>query len=65
VAVQPGQLVGLPPDPIEILKTSVIILSAEVAVGVHISVCWLVHVDFDGSWPFSETISGQTLAALV
>jgi hypothetical protein len=34
-------------------------------VGVHISVCWLVHVDFDGSWPFSETISGQTLAALV
>jgi hypothetical protein len=65
VAVQPGQLVGLPPDPIEFLKTSVIILSAEVAVGVHISVCWLVHVDFDGSWPFSETISGQTLAALV
>lgn len=65
VAVQPGDLVGLPPDPITFLKTSVVILSAEVAVGVHISVCWLVHVDFDGSWPFSETVSGQTLAALV
>lgn len=65
VAVQPGDLVGLPPDPITFLKTSVVILSAEVAVGVHISVCWLVHVDFDGSWPFSETISGQTLVALV
>jgi hypothetical protein len=64
VAVQRGPIT-IPPDPIAFLKGSVVILSAEVAVGVHISVCWLVHVDFDGSWPFSETISGQTLAALV
>lgn len=68
VAVQPGPahlLTDIPPDPIEFLKETVVTLSAEVAVGIHISVCWLVHIDFDGSWPFSETISGKTLTALI
>ena len=48
-----------------VTKQTTVTLMAEVAVGIHISVCWLVHVDFDGSWPFSETISGKTLAALI
>ncbi len=68
VAVQPGPahlLTDIPPDPIEFLKETVVTLSAEVAVGIHISICWVVHVDFDGSWPFSETISGKTLTSLV
>jgi hypothetical protein len=68
VAVQPGPaglLTSIPPDPIEFLKETVVTLSAEVAVGIHISICWVVHVDFDGSWPFSETISGKTLTSLV
>jgi hypothetical protein len=30
-------------------------LYAGVLVGIHLSVCWLVSVDFDGSWGFSET----------
>ena len=32
-------------------------LYAGVSVGIHISVCWLVSVDFDGSWGFSETFN--------
>ena len=32
-------------------------LAAQVAVGIHISICWVVSVSFDGSWGFSETIS--------
>ena len=68
VKVSPGplhDLTDIPPDPIDYLKQTTVTLMAEVAVGIHLSVCWLVHVDFDGSWPFSETVSGKTLAALV
>ena len=63
----PGILLppNIPPDVIEFIKQTVVTLSAEVAVGIHLTVCWLVHVDFDGSWEVSETISGATLAALV
>ena len=32
-------------------------LSAQVSVGIHISICWVINVSFDGSWGFSETIS--------
>jgi hypothetical protein len=31
-------------------------LSAAVGVGIHLTVCWLVHVDFDGFWQFSKDI---------
>jgi hypothetical protein len=37
-----------PPDTVDFV--------ASVAVGVHISVCWLVHVDFDGYWQYAQTI---------
>ena len=50
VKVSPGPLSDLlevPPDPIDYLKQTTVTLIAEVAVGIHISVCWLVHVDFD------------------
>jgi hypothetical protein len=30
--------------------------TAAVAVGVHISIAWVVNVDFDGSWAFSQDI---------
>jgi hypothetical protein len=40
-------------------------VSADVAVGIHISVCWLVHVDADETWRFQETISpGDVLSVL-
>ena len=29
---------------------------ASVAVGIHISVCWVVSVNFEGSWQFSQAI---------
>jgi hypothetical protein len=32
-------------------------LAAQVSVGIHISICWVINVSFDGSWGFSETIS--------
>jgi hypothetical protein len=32
-------------------------LAAQVSVGIHISICWVISVSFDGSWGFSETIS--------
>ena len=39
---------AFPPDDID--------LSAAVAVGIHISICWVVNIDFDGSWQFSQEI---------
>ncbi len=32
-------------------------LAAQVSVGIHISICWVISISFDGSWGFSETIS--------
>jgi len=52
-------------DPIGFLKGTVVTLSAEVAVGIHITVGWFFHIDFDDSWPFSESISGATLTSLL
>jgi len=31
-------------------------LTAEVSVGIHISICWVIDIDFDGAWSFSESI---------
>jgi hypothetical protein len=31
--------------------------SASVAVGIHLTVAWVISVDFDGSWAFSKTIA--------
>ena len=32
-------------------------LSADVSVGIHISICWVISISFDGSWGFSESIA--------
>ncbi|MEA2155182.1 MAG: hypothetical protein QOE11_1322 [Solirubrobacteraceae bacterium] len=32
-------------------------ISAQVAVGIHISIAFVIHVSFDGSWAFAETVS--------
>jgi hypothetical protein len=39
---------AFPPNDIE--------LAAAVAVGIHISICWVVSIDFDGSWQFSQDV---------
>ena len=28
-----------------------------VAVGIHISICWIINIDFDGSWQFSQSVT--------
>ena len=34
---------------------------AQVAVGIHISICWVVSVDFDGTWQFSQSVHTPAL----
>jgi hypothetical protein len=34
-----------------------ITLVGSVAVGLHISVCWVISIDFEGSWQFSQTLT--------
>ena len=47
ITVTPEPL-AFPPDNIE--------LTAAVAVGIHISICWVINIDFDGSWQFSQEV---------
>jgi hypothetical protein len=30
--------------------------TADCSVGIHISICWVISIDFDGSWSFSQTV---------
>ena len=47
ITIEPQPL-AFPPHDID--------LTAAVAVGIHISICWVVNVDFDGSWQFSQDV---------
>jgi hypothetical protein len=38
-----------------------ITLLAAVSVGIHISICWVVSVSWDGSWQFSQSIHTPSL----
>jgi hypothetical protein len=38
---------------------------ASVSVGIHLSVCWVVSVDFDGSWQFAQTVHTPALTLSV
>lgn len=39
--------------------------TASVAVGVHISICWVVHVDFDGYWQYSQTVDLPSIGSVI
>ncbi len=54
-----------PQDLIDFAKNTRVTLEAQVAVGIHLSVCWLVHVDWTGFWPFKETVTGAALTGLL
>jgi hypothetical protein len=61
--VPPPELGGPPfvppqllPPPDEIPELTVTLL-ASVSVGIHISVCWVVDVDWDGYWQFRQQIT--------
>jgi len=42
-----------------------IVFEVTCSVGIHISVCWLVHVDFDGSWQFSKKIDVRSVGQII
>ncbi|MCU1321477.1 MAG: hypothetical protein JWM43_1126 [Acidobacteriaceae bacterium] len=47
----------LPPGPVGVeFPAEDITFLASVSVGIHISICWVVNVNFDGSWQFSQSI---------
>ena len=49
IAIKPDVPAGsLLPDGVD--------LTAMVAVGIHLSICWVISIDFDGSWQFSEHV---------
>lgn len=54
VSITLSAALGISPDKLPI--PDALTLYAGVSVGIHLTVCWLVSVDFDGSWDFSETL---------
>jgi hypothetical protein len=48
--------VHLLPPPVSIGPEDITLL-ASCSVGIHISICWVVSVSWDGSWHFSQTIT--------
>jgi hypothetical protein len=56
---------NIPPKLEQFIEDTSVTLSAEVAVAIHLSVAWVVHVDWSGSWGFSETLSGSALTSLL
>jgi len=61
----PGDLLQIPPLIEDYIAKTSITLSAEVAVAIPLTVGWFVHVDWSGSWGFSETVSGSALTSLL
>ncbi len=51
----PSPTGGFPPTGLDFPSVDITLL-ASVSVGIHISICWVVSVDFDGSWQFAQTI---------
>jgi hypothetical protein len=56
----PVQQINLNPPGISFPSEDITFI-AQVAVGIHISICWVVSVDFDGSWQFSQSIQTPAL----
>jgi hypothetical protein len=52
-ALRPG-----PPLPTEVtLGPETITLLASCSVGIHISICWVISISWDGSWQFSQSVT--------
>ncbi|MBV8585988.1 MAG: hypothetical protein JO308_06850 [Verrucomicrobia bacterium] len=48
--------VHLLPPPVSIGPEDITMI-ASCSVGIHITICWVVSISFDGSWTFSQTIT--------
>ena len=57
--------VGVTPEPPGVLPPKQITFTAACGVGIHLTVCWLVHVDFDGYWQFSETVDVPDITSVL
>jgi hypothetical protein len=42
-----------------------VILSASCAVGIHISICWVVDIDFDGAWQFTQKVDVPDITSVI
>ena len=54
----------LPGPELEIPSVDITLLAA-VSVGIHITVCWVISVSWDGSWQFSQSISTPSITVNV
>jgi hypothetical protein len=52
------------PEQLEIPSIDITLLAA-VSVGIHITICWVVSISWDGSWQFSQSISTPSLTVNV
>jgi hypothetical protein len=43
------------PNPLEDVFPETITIAGGVSIGIHISICWVVDIDFDGTWAFTHT----------
>jgi hypothetical protein len=59
----PSLLPG-PPEQLQIPSIEITLL-ASVSVGIHLTVCWVVSVSWDGSWQFSQSVSTPSLTVNV
>jgi hypothetical protein len=60
---------GITPNPLpappDFMAPSSVDFVASVAVGIHISICWVAHVDFDGYWQYSQTINLPDIGSVI
>ena len=64
VKIDPPPAPILPPPDFEFPAETITFL-ASVAVGIHISICWVVSVNFEGSWHFSQSVHTPQLTVQV
>jgi hypothetical protein len=61
VSVSPIPIPHLLPPPVSFPSEDITFL-ASVSVGIHISICWVININFDGSWQFSQSIHTPALS---
>jgi hypothetical protein len=61
VSVSPIPVPHLLPLPVHFDSEDITFL-ASVSVGIHISICWVININFDGSWQFSQSIHTPALS---
>ena len=63
-SISPLPVPEIDPPTVEIPSTDITLL-ASCSVGIHISICWVVSVSWDGSWSFSQSFHTPALTVTV